>query len=92
VAILKPNAETHLSVTNALGMLSAEQAQRLAAAVNQFPEATWVIALHHHPSSIRCPRRRSLERREPRSSTVAGSSEGSGAPLGGELSPHFIRD
>jgi hypothetical protein len=48
VAILNSNAETHFSFTNALGMVSVEQARRLAAAVSQFPHALWIIALHHH--------------------------------------------
>jgi len=48
VAILNSNAETHFSFTNALGMVSAEQARKLAAAVGQFPQARWVVALHHH--------------------------------------------
>jgi hypothetical protein len=29
-------------------MVSVEQAHRLVAAVDQFPEARWIIALHHH--------------------------------------------
>jgi len=48
VAILNSNAETHFSFTNALGMVSVEQTRRLAAAVDQFPRAHWIIALHHH--------------------------------------------
>jgi hypothetical protein len=48
VAILNSNAETHFSFTNALGMVSARQAQRLALAIGQFPQAAWIIALHHH--------------------------------------------
>jgi hypothetical protein len=48
VAILNSNAETHFSFTNALGMVSVEQAHRLAAAVDQFPKARWIVALHHH--------------------------------------------
>jgi predicted MPP superfamily phosphohydrolase len=48
VAILNSNAETNFSFTNALGMISVGQAQRLAAAVNQFPHARWIVALHHH--------------------------------------------
>lgn len=48
VAILNSNAETHFSFTNALGLISAEQARRLAAAAGKFPGARWVIALHHH--------------------------------------------
>jgi hypothetical protein len=41
------NAETHFSFTNALGMVSAAQSRRLAAAVSQFPDACWIVALHH---------------------------------------------
>ena len=48
VAVLNSNAETHFSFTNALGLISAEQARRLAAATARFPRALWVIALHHH--------------------------------------------
>ena len=48
VAILNSNAETHFSFTNALGMVSVEQARRLAAVVSGFPHAHWIIALHHH--------------------------------------------
>jgi hypothetical protein len=48
VAILNSNAETHFSFTNALGMVSGEQTDRLAAVVGQFPQACWVVALHHH--------------------------------------------
>ena len=48
VAILNSNAETHFSFTNALGMVSAEQARKLGAAVGQFPQARWIVALHHH--------------------------------------------
>ena len=48
MAILNSNAETNFSFTNALGMISVGQAQRLAAAINQFPHARWIVALHHH--------------------------------------------
>jgi 3',5'-cyclic AMP phosphodiesterase CpdA len=48
VAILNSNAESHFSFTNALGYVSAEQAHRLAAAIERFPGARWIIALHHH--------------------------------------------
>jgi len=48
VAILNSNAETHFSFTNALGMVSVEQTRRLAAALDRFPHARWIIALHHH--------------------------------------------
>ena len=48
MAILNSNAETHFSFTNALGMISVEQTQRLVTAIEQFPRARWIIALHHH--------------------------------------------
>lgn len=48
VAILNSNAETHFSFTNALGFVSVEQTYRLAAALNKFSKASWVVALHHH--------------------------------------------
>jgi hypothetical protein len=48
IAILNSNAETHFSFTNALGLISYEQAQRLVAVISRFPTARWIIALHHH--------------------------------------------
>jgi hypothetical protein len=48
IAILNSNAETHFSFTNALGMIGLEQGRRLAAAVSAYPQARWIIALHHH--------------------------------------------
>jgi Calcineurin-like phosphoesterase len=48
IVILNSNAETHFSFTNALGMVSVEQTRRLLAAVALFPQAHWIIALHHH--------------------------------------------
>lgn len=48
IAILNSNAETHFSFTNALGMISLEQARRLAVAVRGYPKARWIIAQHHH--------------------------------------------
>ena len=48
IAILNSNGEAHFSFTNALGMVSLEQAHRLAAAINACPRARWLIALHHH--------------------------------------------
>jgi len=48
IAILNSNAEAHFSFTNALGMISLEQARRLAAAAGAYPQARWILALHHH--------------------------------------------
>jgi hypothetical protein len=46
--LLNSVAETHFSFTNALGLVPAEQARKLVAATRQFPEAHWIVALHHH--------------------------------------------
>jgi Calcineurin-like phosphoesterase len=48
MVILNSNAETHFSFTNALGLVSVDQAHRLAAVLANFPEARWIVALHHH--------------------------------------------
>ncbi|MGO9702200.1 MAG: metallophosphoesterase family protein [Xanthobacteraceae bacterium] len=48
VVVLNSNAETHFSFTNALGMVSVEQIRRLVTAIDGFPHAHWIIALHHH--------------------------------------------
>jgi hypothetical protein len=48
VLILNSNADTHFSFTNALGLVSVEQARRLAATLANFPKARWIVALHHH--------------------------------------------
>jgi predicted MPP superfamily phosphohydrolase len=48
IAILNSNAEAHFSFTNALGMISVAQARRLAAAAAAYPQARWILALHHH--------------------------------------------
>jgi hypothetical protein len=48
IAILNSNADTNFSFTNALGLISAEQAGRLSAALDLYPKARWLVALHHH--------------------------------------------
>ena len=48
VILLNSNADTHFSFTNALGMVSAEQVRGIEIAAAQFPQAYWIIALHHH--------------------------------------------
>jgi hypothetical protein len=48
MAILNSNAVTHFSFTNALGLVSVEQTHRLEAALRHYPEARWIVALHHH--------------------------------------------
>jgi hypothetical protein len=48
VAILNSNADTNFSFTNALGMIPVAQARRLTAALDHYPKARWIVALHHH--------------------------------------------
>jgi 3',5'-cyclic AMP phosphodiesterase CpdA len=48
IILLNSNADTHFSFTNALGMISVEQVRGIEIAAAQYPEACWIIALHHH--------------------------------------------
>jgi hypothetical protein len=48
VILLNSNADTHFSFTNALGMISAEQVERIDVLRKIYPRACWLIALHHH--------------------------------------------
>jgi 3',5'-cyclic AMP phosphodiesterase CpdA len=48
IIILNSNAETHFSFTNALGMVSAEQARAIDAVTERYARACWIVALHHH--------------------------------------------
>jgi hypothetical protein len=48
IILLNSNADTHFSFTNALGMISSEQARGIEIASACYPHACWVIALHHH--------------------------------------------
>ncbi len=48
VILLNSNADTHFSFTNALGMMPAEQVRGIAIASRLYPQASWLIALHHH--------------------------------------------
>ena len=48
VAILNSNADTNFSFTNALGMIPVDQARKLMAAFDHYPEARWIVGLHHH--------------------------------------------
>jgi len=48
IILLNSNADTHFSFTNALGMISAEQVRGIEIAAAQYPQACWIIALHHH--------------------------------------------
>ena len=48
IILLNSNADTHFSFTNALGMISIEQVRGIEIAAEQYPQARWIIALHHH--------------------------------------------
>ncbi|MGL4324578.1 MAG: metallophosphoesterase family protein [Beijerinckiaceae bacterium] len=48
VVLLNSNAEAHFSFTNALGLLSERQIDKMIAAMERYPDALWIIALHHH--------------------------------------------
>ncbi|HJZ34124.1 MAG TPA: metallophosphoesterase, partial [Hyphomicrobiaceae bacterium] len=48
IMLLDSNADTHFSFTNALGMISVEQVKAVEIARAQYPQARWLIALHHH--------------------------------------------
>lgn len=46
--LIDSNAETHFSFTNALGLVSGEQMHAAESVFDQFPDAYWIVALHHH--------------------------------------------
>jgi hypothetical protein len=48
IILFNSNADTHFSFTNALGMISAEQIEAFNIVQEQYPEACWLIGLHHH--------------------------------------------
>ena len=62
VAILNSNADTNFSFTNALGMIPADHARRLTAALDHYPKARWIVALHHHLIEYPMPVRAFSER------------------------------
>jgi len=62
VIVLNTCAETHFSFTNALGLITAEQAHALAVAARQFPSARWIVALHHHLMEYPTPAKALSER------------------------------
>jgi hypothetical protein len=48
IVVFDSNAETHFSFTNALGLITADQMNALRIIVRQYPQASWIIGLHHH--------------------------------------------
>ena len=55
IILLNSNADAHFSFTNALGLVSVEQATAIDTVFTRHPKACWLIALHHHP--VEYPRR-----------------------------------
>jgi hypothetical protein len=54
IILLNSNADAHFSFTNALGLISEEQIRGIETAASQYPNAVWIVALHHH--AIEYPR------------------------------------
>ena len=48
IILLNSTAQTHFSFTNALGLVSTEQSWALHLVAKQYPQARWLVALHHH--------------------------------------------
>jgi hypothetical protein len=48
IILLNSNAYSQFSFTSALGMIPSEQIRGIEIAKTQFPQAHWIIALHHH--------------------------------------------
>ena len=57
VALLNSNADTNFSFTNALGLITAGQAQRLTAALDAYPKARWIVASAPPPRRVSDARR-----------------------------------
>ena len=49
VILLNSNSDSHFSFTNALGVISVQQMQAMEAMFDKYPDACWLIGLHHHP-------------------------------------------
>ncbi len=46
--LLNSNVDTQFSFTSALGMISPEQVRGTKIATTQYPQAHWIVGLHHH--------------------------------------------
>lgn len=62
VVVLNSNADTHFSFTNALGLVSAEHMRAVTRACADYPDAHWLIALHHHMVEYPMPAKQFSER------------------------------
>lgn len=48
IILLNSNVDSQFSFTSALGMITAEQDRGIKIIIRQYPQACWVIGLHHH--------------------------------------------
>jgi predicted MPP superfamily phosphohydrolase len=48
IILLNSNSDAHFSFTNALGMVSVRQVQEIETVTARYPQARWLIGLHHH--------------------------------------------
>lgn len=62
VILLNSNAEAHFSFTNALGLVAEEDMRAILAVAREFPQACWILALHHHPIEYPKPAKAFSER------------------------------
>lgn len=60
--LLNSNAEAHFSFTNALGLVAEEDMRAILAVAREFPQAHWILALHHHPIEYPKPAKAFSER------------------------------
>ena len=60
--LLNSNAEAHFSFTNALGLVAEEDMRAILAVAGAFPQARWILALHHHPIEYPKPAKAFSER------------------------------
>jgi hypothetical protein len=49
ILLLNSNSDSHFSFTNALGVISVAQMKAADIAFRRYPDACWLIGLHHHP-------------------------------------------
>ena len=62
IILLNSNAQAHFSFTNALGLVAEEDMRAILAVTREFPQARWILALHHHPIEYPKPAKAFSER------------------------------
>jgi hypothetical protein len=48
IIVLNTNAQSNFSFTNALGLVPAEDVAVACRIMQRYPEAAWIVAIHHH--------------------------------------------